>query len=129
MNSTALLSSAVFLLIGSTFVACVPGATDETDEEVSDEVAELAQFCGGIGGFGCPDGKVCVDDPHDDCDPNAGGADCGGVCRPAKSPKKEKCQDPDREYVANSPEECAVVRFFCAEGTAFFNDCGCGCEF
>jgi hypothetical protein len=45
--------------------------------------------------------------------------------RPAK-PKK-KCQDPDRTYVANSPEECAVVRFFCEEGEPFFDDCGCGC--
>jgi hypothetical protein len=37
-------------------------------------------FCGGIAGFPCPEGLTCVDDPDDDCDPNAGGADCGGVC-------------------------------------------------
>lgn len=37
-------------------------------------------FCGGIAGFPCPTGQTCVDDPDDDCDPNAGGADCGGVC-------------------------------------------------
>ena len=23
---------------------------------------------------------MCVDDPSDDCDPNNGGADCGGLC-------------------------------------------------
>lgn len=37
--------------------------------------------CGGIGGIQCPDGQTCVDDPNDTCDPEAGGADCGGVCQ------------------------------------------------
>lgn len=37
-------------------------------------------FCGGIAGFPCPKGQTCVDDPRDDCDPNNGGADCGGLC-------------------------------------------------
>lgn len=37
-------------------------------------------FCGGIAGFPCPEGQGCVDDPSDDCDPEMGGADCGGVC-------------------------------------------------
>lgn len=37
-------------------------------------------FCGGIAGFPCPDGQSCIDDPSDDCDPNNGGADCGGIC-------------------------------------------------
>jgi hypothetical protein len=36
--------------------------------------------CGGIAGFGCPGAGDCVDDPRDDCDPQNGGADCGGVC-------------------------------------------------
>ena len=39
-----------------------------------------AQFCGGIAGITCPDGYECVDDPNDDCDPDNGGADCGGIC-------------------------------------------------
>lgn len=37
-------------------------------------------FCGGIAGFPCPDGMQCSDDPEDSCDPNNGGADCGGIC-------------------------------------------------
>lgn len=41
---------------------------------------ELGPFCGGFGGFACPGEGECVDDPRDDCDPENGGADCGGVC-------------------------------------------------
>lgn len=39
-------------------------------------------ICGGIAGFSCPPGHVCVDDDGDDCDPQHGGADCGGICLP-----------------------------------------------
>lgn len=38
------------------------------------------KLCGGFAGFSCSGGKVCMDDPRDDCDPKQGGADCGGVC-------------------------------------------------
>ncbi len=41
---------------------------------------DKAQFCGGFAGFQCKNGLLCVDDPRDDCDPQNGGADCGGVC-------------------------------------------------
>ncbi|GAB1313754.1 hypothetical protein MFIFM68171_03964 [Madurella fahalii] len=37
-------------------------------------------FCGGFAGIQCEDGKMCIDDPRDDCDPMNGGADCGGIC-------------------------------------------------
>ena len=37
--------------------------------------------CGGFLGLACEDpNQECVDDPNDDCDPNQGGADCGGIC-------------------------------------------------
>ncbi|EFQ25858.1 hypothetical protein CGRA01v4_14262 [Colletotrichum graminicola] len=36
--------------------------------------------CGGFPGTKCPDGKICVDDPRDDCIPGKGGADCIGLC-------------------------------------------------
>jgi len=39
------------------------------------------QHCGGIAGIPCPGGGKCVDDPSDGCDPNNGGADCGGICQ------------------------------------------------
>jgi len=39
-------------------------------------------FCGGIAGIPCPSGMICVDWPNDQCDPNAGGADCIGMCVP-----------------------------------------------
>lgn len=38
-------------------------------------------FCGGIAAFTCPGAGECVDNPYDDCDPAAGGADCGGLCQ------------------------------------------------
>ncbi|KAI6357940.1 hypothetical protein MCOR25_007498 [Pyricularia grisea] len=37
-------------------------------------------FCGGFAGIQCADGKMCVDDNRDDCDPENGGSDCGGIC-------------------------------------------------
>ncbi len=39
------------------------------------------QHCGGIAGIPCPGAAQCVDDPSDSCDPNHGGADCGGICQ------------------------------------------------
>jgi len=56
-------------------VGCVPEPPPDDGE-----------FCGGIAGFPCPDGSSCVDDPLDDCDPRAGGADCGGICVPDTNP-------------------------------------------
>jgi len=41
-------------------------------------------MCGGIAGFECPSGMVCIDDPRDTCYPRLGGADCSGICVPDK---------------------------------------------
>lgn len=88
--------------------------------------------CGGIAGLQCPQGYSCVDDPQDTCDPADGGADCGGVCvKQGEQPQQTACnyEDPARRYLAQDPERCAALRFFCETGEQpFFNDCGCGCE-
>ena len=66
--------------------------------------AHRLQPCGGIAGLPCPKGFVCVDDPRDDCDPEAGGADCIGICM-------KKATDP-----------CATIR--CRQGTTCCPQCG-----
>jgi hypothetical protein len=47
-----------------------------------DVPGECVKTCGGIAGISCADGYTCVDNVDDNCDPNNGGADCGGVCVP-----------------------------------------------
>ncbi len=62
----------------------IPSARDGcyTNECVPIErCASEPAMCGGIAGFPCPErAQICVDDPRDDCDPERGGADCGGLC-------------------------------------------------
>src|SRR5262249_44530567 len=62
---------------GCAAVLC-PAGTDcdpATGKCISTKVS-----CGGITGKPCPGLGRCTDDPSDTCDPNAGGADCGGIC-------------------------------------------------
>jgi hypothetical protein len=41
----------------------------------------------------------------------------------------DPAREPQRRYVANSPERCRLVRFACMAGEQMFsNECGCGCE-
>jgi hypothetical protein len=61
--------------------------------------------CGGIAGGGCPGAGECVDDPSDDCDPDMGGADCGGLC--ACSGAAVLC-GPDTTF-DDDPNVCACV--------------------
>jgi len=60
--------------------------------------------CGGIAGIACPGVGRCIDDPTDSCDPNAGGADCGGICTCVQN---VLCTT-DRKF-DNSPSVCACV--------------------
>ena len=62
-------------------------------------------FCGGFAGVSCPVGYICVDDPSDNCDPESGGADCGGVC-----------------VRADASEPCAAI--LCIAGSYCCNACG-----
>ena len=47
-------------------------------------------------------------------------------------PVSGECPDESKagvKYVSKDPDQCALVRFSCAEGTeAFSNSCGCGCQ-
>lgn len=87
-------------------VSCLAGTSceviDGTPQCVPNEPS--GRFCGGFAGIECPGAGSCVDDPTDDCDPNDGGADCGGLC------------------------ECSGALVLCAPGTVFDEDpnvCAC----
>jgi hypothetical protein len=66
---------------------CPPRATCVPDPTVT--------RCGGIAGRPCPTGQTCVDDPGDSCDPNNGGADCGGICVMSPPPPRDPCDGVD----------------------------------
>ncbi|MCA9880132.1 MAG: hypothetical protein KC442_20195 [Thermomicrobiales bacterium] len=53
---------------------------DEDQANATQHETAAGRFCGGLAGKPCPKGYTCVDDPGDDCDPEHGGADCGGIC-------------------------------------------------
>lgn len=79
------------------------------------------EFCGGIAGIPCDEGEICIDDPSDECDPEMGGADCGGVCvadpcAGVRCPGGTQCVAEDGIASCEPIENpCAVV--LCAEGT------------
>ncbi len=98
-----------------------PRCEERDGEAVCVADAPPAPFCGGIAGFPCAGAGTCVDDPSDDCDPEQGGADCGGICTCGNvlllciegtvfddSPEVCAC-------VPAQPDACATVR--CAAGT------------
>lgn len=60
-----------------------------------DGTGRCYQRCGGFAGFTCSGGLNCVDDPVDDCDPAAGGADCGGICIAESAPTCQLVGCPD----------------------------------
>jgi hypothetical protein len=85
-------------------VTCLVGNQCVINEAGEPVCEPVAPFCGGIAGFPCPGAGVCVDDPSDECDPENGGADCGGLC------------------------ECGDALILCAEGTHFDqNPAVCAC--
>ena len=75
--------------------------------EADAQIGMPGGMCGGIAAIPCPDGYVCVDNPADDCDPLAGGADCSGIC------------------VLADENPCAAM--LCLEGTTCCPLCGGVC--
>ncbi len=68
------LGLALFIL-GFGAAGCGASAPEQTTNQ-----QQHLGACGGLGGIQCPSGQTCVDDPNDSCDPQNGGADCGGIC-------------------------------------------------
>jgi PrcB C-terminal len=59
-------------------IECITTPCNPIPTCVADKPA--VPFCGGIAGIECPGLGTCLDIPLDSCDPNYGGADCGGYC-------------------------------------------------
>ncbi|MFE8601606.1 hypothetical protein [Archangium violaceum] len=117
------------LVVGAALcgLSCAPTA-DAGQEAGLQEEEVRGDFCGGIAGIPCAKGYACVDDPRDNCDPDQGGADCGGICR-RQNPAACTGQEPGLRYVSRDPAQCVAIRFTCKEGfLPFFNECGCGCQ-
>jgi hypothetical protein len=90
------------------------------------DCSEPPAFCGGIAAIPCPAGQECIDAPGDGCNPNNGGADCGGICVPATDPcatvrcrAGTRCEVNDGGQAECVPDPttdpCAAVR--CRAGT------------
>lgn len=119
------------IFLATSFLFCFTACEMDTDEPSVVELrAKKKVPCGGFAGLTCPDGRTCVDDPSDNCDPDNGGADCIGMCvKDHGNGNHCNHSDQSKTYVANSLEECAVIHFICSEGSHYFaDDCGCGCE-
>jgi hypothetical protein len=70
-------------VVAGTEHACPAGYQCKSSEPTGDLPGKCVQSCGGFAGFSCHDpNDECVDDPTDSCDPQSGGADCGGICQP-----------------------------------------------
>lgn len=69
-------------------VLCIVGTVCE-ETPTGPQCLPQGDFCGGFAGIPCDAGEECIDDPSDDCDPENGGADCGGVC--VEQPVTDPC--------------------------------------
>ena len=83
--------SGLFSILALVAACSSGGGGDDTGSDPAEQKGGKTKptLCGGFAGLTCPSGKVCVDDPSDDCDPNKGGADCGGIC--VDEPKPTFC--------------------------------------
>jgi hypothetical protein len=110
-------------------ILCVPGFVFNDDPNVCGCEPVETTFCGGIAGIPCPGAGMCVDDPSDDCDPDNGGADCGGLCEcnaaAISCPAGYGLNDDPAvcECFPNEGEPCGSVT--CGEGLVCCNE-SCG---
>ncbi len=75
----------------------------------------------------CDDGSCAT--PQIECNPDGSCGALDWMCSDGGGPDPVQCDQPNRRYVANSAEQCALVRFACEQGERMFSDeCGCGCE-
>lgn len=87
------------------------------ESSMSSSVSSKA-FCGGIAGFACPDGQVCVDDPSDSCDPMNGGADCGGMCIPASQSSQAVSDATSSRMAASSAVASSIAASSVAQASS-----------
>lgn len=102
---------------------CKPGdvCVDDPDESCDPATGSSCQGmcvppnrprpCGGLIGDTCPAGYGCVDDPNDDCSPDSSGADCPGVCEPARPP--QCTADEDCVHILGGCTPCPDGTFAC----------------
>jgi len=96
---------------------CGDGLDNDCDGAVDEDCG-----CGGFAGLPCPDGYECVDDPNDDCDPAAGGADCPGTCVPSEC--GECISDADCENGGACDVSDCLVSCDCPMCTVCAGHCG-----
>jgi hypothetical protein len=110
-------------------VRCQAGTECRVSDMGTPACVAVGPSCGGIAARPCPGSGRCVDDPTDSCDPNAGGADCGGVCACVQNVlcTRDSVFDSSPEVCACVPKVC-VQNVLCARGTTFDNSpdvCAC----
>jgi hypothetical protein len=101
-------------------VRCQAGTECQVDDQGMAACVAVGPFCGGIAARPCPGSGQCIDNPTDSCDPNNGGADCGGVCVCVQNALCARGLTFDSSpdvcaCVPTSPAECAAV--LCPTGT------------
>ncbi|HYD48454.1 MAG TPA: hypothetical protein VEB21_08910, partial [Terriglobales bacterium] len=103
--------------------ACPRGQCRNGVCEVVIDSCRERDFCGGIAGIPCRDGFECIDDPADDCDPNAGGADCGGVCVPREQAPPQCSGDADCAGIFAPCRPCEDGQSACPEAHCANGQC------
>lgn len=77
-------------------------------------------FCGGFAAIKCEGAdEICIDDPRDDCSPDTGGADCGGICVSKSTQTGSQCGaktgktcPKGYECVENTSDDCDPKKGF-----------------